>query len=114
MTLFMVCWSCNPKGITYLGKESNGNSNSEYLSVFRQTDGTYGYDIFQGEKRLIHQPYIPAIPGNHGFNTKRHAEQVGRMVLDKIHHGIFPPTLGVEEVNAVIGPLKPRDRKSVV
>ena len=49
-------------------------------------------------KVLIHQPNIPAIPGNQGFELETHATQVAQLVVRKINAGIMPPSVSSEEV----------------
>ncbi len=46
--------------------------------------GTYGYEIYANNKKIIHQPSIPALPGNEGFATKASAEKVATLVMSKI------------------------------
>src|SRR5690242_10648688 len=47
-------------------------------------DHTYGYDIFRNGRRVIHQPSIPCLPGVAGFSTKRRAQKVAVLVMEKI------------------------------
>ena len=72
-------------------------------TVFKSKDGSFGYDIIEEGKIVIHQPYIPVIPGNHGFLKKKQAKLVAKNVIDKISNGIFPPSLSREEVELIIG-----------
>ena len=39
---------------------------------------TWGYDIYNNEKLFVHQPSIPAMPGNKGFATKASAEKLAK------------------------------------
>ena len=59
---------------------------------------TYGYDIYADGKLMIHQPSIPAMPGNDGFKTKADATKVAQLVIDKIKKGEMPPTVSIEEL----------------
>jgi len=59
---------------------------------------TWGYDIYNTGKLFIHQPSIPAMPGNKGFATKAAAEKVAKKVIEKIRKGENPPTVSVEEM----------------
>lgn len=62
---------------------------------------TWGYDIYNGDKLLVHQPSIPALPGNKGFATKTAAEKVAKKVIEKINNGENPPTISVDEMKAL-------------
>jgi len=59
---------------------------------------TFGYDISMEGKMMIHQPSIPGLPGNKGFDTKEQAEKVARLVMGKIEKGEMPPTVTTEEL----------------
>ncbi|MDR3713015.1 MAG: DUF4907 domain-containing protein [Puia sp.] len=47
----------------------------------------WGYEIVVGDTIFIHQEFIPAIPGKHGFRTKEDAMKVGMKIIDKMKHG---------------------------
>ena len=64
-------------------------------------DGTFSYDIFTGDHRIIHQTSIPARPGNEGFRRKEDAEKVARLVIDKLNKHIIPPTITVHEMDSL-------------
>ena len=61
----------------------------------------FGYDIFQGEQLMIHQPHIPAIQGNRGFGTSEEAQRVAELVIGKLEQGVMPPTVSLEELEAL-------------
>jgi hypothetical protein len=51
------------------------------------------------EKRLlIHQPSIPGLRGNEGFKTKANAENVAKLVIEKLKKGEMPPTVTIDEM----------------
>lgn len=58
----------------------------------------WGYDIFEGDKLVVHQPHIPAIQGNYGFENADEALLVATKVIEKIDAGIMPPSLTKEEL----------------
>ena len=58
----------------------------------------FGYDIYHNKKLFIHQPTIPAIPGNNGFTTKDAAEKVARKVIEKMQKGESLPTVTIDEM----------------
>lgn len=63
---------------------------------------TYGYDIYNDDKLLIHQSGIPAMPGNKGFATKKDAGKVAVLVIEKLKNGIMPPTVTKEELQKLM------------
>jgi hypothetical protein len=72
-------------------------------ATFQNSDGTWGYDILSAGKVVIHQPNIPAIPGNKGFQLETQATQLAQLVVRKINAGIMPPSVSTEEVKGIIG-----------
>jgi hypothetical protein len=59
---------------------------------------SYGYDIYDAGKLMIHQPSVPGIQGNKGFKTKADAERVARLVVSKIKRGEMPPSVTADEL----------------
>lgn len=70
--------------------------------VIRMKDRTFGYDILQRGKTIVHQPFIPAYGGNQGFVKKRHAKATAQLVMDKMRKGIFPPSVSRYEVDSIL------------
>ncbi len=66
------------------------------IQIIAARNGTYGYDIYKGKKLFIHQPTIPAVPGNSGFATKSGAKKVAKLVIDKMKKGEALPTITVD------------------
>ena len=66
--------------------------------VINAPHDTYGYDIYDDDYKLIHQPSIPGLPGNDGFKTKADALKVARLVCDKLKKGEMPPSVSVQEM----------------
>jgi len=58
----------------------------------------WGYEIVADGKIYIHQEFIPAIPGRHGFKTSEDAVKVGKIVVAKISANQLPPTITVDEL----------------
>jgi len=67
------------------------------VSLFEPQTG-WGYDIFDGDKLLIHQPNIPVVQGLRGFRTEEDALKVADAVVVKLEQGMMPPTLSLEEM----------------
>ena len=55
-----------------------------------QSGKGWGYNILIGEKVVIHQPYIPAVPGEKAFPDKQSARRVAKLVMGKINRGESP------------------------
>jgi Domain of unknown function (DUF4907) len=61
----------------------------------------FGYDIFVDGKLYVHQPTIPAVPGNRAFSTEQKAAQAAQLVVFKIQNQILPPTVEVRELDSL-------------
>ena len=70
-------------------------------TIIPAANDTWGYEIFAEGKLLISQKSIPALPGNDGFKEQAQAMQVAEVVMQKILKGEMPPTVTVEELNAL-------------
>lgn len=66
--------------------------------IIAGANGTFGYDIYRSNRLQIHQPNIPALPGNNGFQTKVAAEKVAKLVVSKMERGETLPTVSVAEM----------------
>lgn len=53
----------------------------------------WGFDILLNGKRFIHQPTVPVISGNHGFESADQARSAGEILSEKIRNGKMPPSL---------------------
>jgi hypothetical protein len=49
----------------------------------------------------VHQPNIPGLPGNEGFATEVKARTVADFVVKKIRNNEMPPTVTIEDLNAM-------------
>ena len=66
--------------------------------VIESINGTWGYDILNEEKTIIHQTSIPGKSGTEGFKTKEQAIRVANAIIEKINKGIKPPSISPEEM----------------
>jgi hypothetical protein len=83
-------------------KETNPYADAEIsIKIIPSIHKTFGYDIFVQGKRLIHQPNIPAMPGNEGFRTKKSAQKVAEFVVKKIRKNEMPPTVSVKDLSGM-------------
>ena len=101
--LLVNCSSSDKKGQKSDDSEKTKPTEQVLYATFQNADGTWGYDILSAGKVLIHQPNIPAIPGNQGFELEIQATQLAQLVVRKINAGIMPPSVSTEEVKGIIG-----------
>lgn len=71
------------------------------IRIISSVNGTFGYDILLQGKPFVHQPSIPALPGNKGFTTRERAQRVAELVVKKIRNNEIPPTVTIEELNSM-------------
>ena len=90
--------------------DSNGNAAGDgekkkvnvEIKVFRNLESSgFGYDIILDGHTYVHQPNIPALPGNNGFSTEEKARSVAELVSFKIRNNIMPPTVEVRELDSL-------------
>ncbi len=75
------------------------------IQIIPSANNTFGYDILLYKRILVHQPNMPVLPGNEGFSTKEKAQTVAEFVVKKIRNNEMPPTVTMEDLNA-LGVLK--------
>ena len=86
--------------------EKNPYENAKIeVKIFKvdSSDATkgYGYDIYVWGGRMIHQPNIPAVPGNNGFKNQEYAKKAGEFAAMKIKKNIMPPGMTPEELDSL-------------
>jgi len=86
------------KGIT---KKSNTEKPILAYKIIPAEQNTFGYHILENKKPLVHQPSIPGLPGNKGFNKKEDAEKCAKLVIFKINHNLMPPTVTRKELDSL-------------
>ena len=79
-------------------QELSSQSSGLTYQIIRSTEDTFGYDIYDRSKKLIHQATIPGQPGTKGFQTRRDAEKVAAFVINKMRNGASLPTVTFEEL----------------
>jgi hypothetical protein len=78
------------------------NAGKIEVVVYRNKDiPGYGYDIVIDGNPKIHQPHIPAVPGNNGFKTEEDAKKTGELAKQKILNNVMPPTIDVRELDSL-------------
>ena len=78
--------------------------NNDTMKSDNQIKG-FGYNIYKDDALYIHQPSIPAVPGNEGFSTEAKAKKAAEFVAYKIGHNIMPPSVTPKELDS-LGVLK--------
>lgn len=58
-----------------------------HLEVMKLGENGYGYKIYEGERTIIVQPFIPVIAGKRTFHAEQDARRVGNLVLERIEAG---------------------------
>lgn len=81
--------------------QSNSTAPGLTYKVIPAANNSFGYDIFDGRHRLIHQTSIPGIPGNKGFVRKKDAEKVALLVIEKLNKKIMPPSITIREMDSL-------------
>jgi hypothetical protein len=61
----------------------------------------YGYDIYNGTKKMIHQSTIPGEPGVNGFVSAEEAKRVGKLVVHKLENNSGFPTINRSELDSL-------------
>jgi hypothetical protein len=61
----------------------------------------YGYDLFIDGKRTIHQPIIPAVPGNDAFASENDAQKTGELAAAKMKATGSFPSLTIHELDSL-------------
>lgn len=64
-------------------------------------NGTFGYEVYSDGKLLVQQQNVPGRPGWNGCPERAQADKLSALVIDKIRHGIMPPTVTEEELKAL-------------
>ena len=68
------------------------------FKIFPAANATWGYDVFKAGRLIIHQPTLPALPGNEGFKDKAAATRIAKLAIRKMQGGQMPPTITPEEL----------------
>ena len=81
-------------------QQKNPYANAQItIKIIPSVKKTFGYDILVYGRPLVHQPNIPALPGNDGFTTKERARRVAEFVVKKIRKNEMPPSVTIEDLN---------------
>ncbi|MCY7421508.1 MAG: DUF4907 domain-containing protein [Chitinophagaceae bacterium] len=104
----LFCYNISAQINSKKNKSSNHNPASENVakrSLIYQTiaseQNTFGYDILDHGKPLVHQPSVPGMPGNRGFANRKDAAKCAELVIKKINLNIMPPTITRHELDSL-------------
>jgi len=61
----------------------------------------WGYDVLVNGEMYIHQPHIPAVPGNKGFKSEEDAQKAAKLMIYKLRMGISPPSITPDELDSL-------------
>jgi len=70
-------------------------------SIVNALDNTFGYEIFYNGKKIIRQLSVPGVSGNKGFKSKKSAEKVAQIVIDKIKNGKTLPSITLDDLKKI-------------
>jgi hypothetical protein len=88
------------------GKTPHFSSGNLEVKTYAVKDSTgkpqgWGYDIYVENVKTIHQPIIPAIPGNRSFKTEGDALKTGLFAINKMKKEASLPTLLIKELDSL-------------
>ncbi len=69
--------------------------------IITVANNRFGYDIFDNDRRIIHQISTPGMSGNQGFRRKEDAEKVAVLVVEKLKRHIVPPSVTIHEMDSL-------------
>ncbi len=103
---FQSTVSTDANADSFAVKPSLSPSNKMEVKTFEVKDSTgktqgWGYDIYIENKKMIHQPIIPAIPGNRAFKTESDAKKTGLFALGKMIKEATLPTITTKELDSL-------------
>jgi hypothetical protein len=61
----------------------------------------WGYDLYVNGKKTIHQPIIPAVPGNNSFASESDARKIGDVAAAKMKTTGSLPTILVHDLDSL-------------
>lgn len=105
LSLLLVAYTATAQITKKQVNKTTDKNQSAYQLTYKiipAEQGTYGYEIYDHNRKMIYQPSIPGIPGNNGFKKKNDAEKVAKLVMYKINHNQMPPTVTQKEMQKLM------------
>lgn len=95
------CGSDEQSTATEKSASANTAASGRFYYTVIQVDGGWGYDLYIDSTMYIHQVHIPAVNGLVPFTSESDAAQVAEIAVKKMEEGVVPPTITMDELNAV-------------
>jgi len=73
----------------------------EYTVKVFEVENGWGYSIFEQEKLIIRQQYIPSVKDQKHFKSKKDALTIGALVIEKLKHHKIPSITAQELKNNI-------------
>lgn len=71
------------------------------IRVYSEGVSGFGYALYQGDRKVIDQPNIPAIPHILPFRSRKEAEITAQLVKQKLQTHQFPPAVTLPELDSL-------------
>lgn len=71
------------------------------IRVYSGATRGFGYAIYQGGRKVIDQPYIPAVQHIETFRSPEEAEHTAQLVNSKLQAHQFPPSVTIHELDSM-------------
>lgn len=102
MTLFvLLALSCRERASPVPAQVAGLADTSLVINIYPVGDSGFGYALYQGRRKLIDQPNIPAVQHKIPFRSREEAEVTARLVKQKILAHQFPPTTSIWELDSL-------------
>ncbi len=88
------------ENVPKVANKFSGKNQLRYV-IINNGKSSFGYDILDQNRIIIHQPSVPGLQGNKGFITKEDAAKVARLVIKKINKNIMPPTITQQDFKSL-------------
>ena len=76
-------------------------SEKEYETQLIRVNNGFGFEIKEDANVLIRQPFIPAAANKQAFKSKQEAQQVARLMIEKLTNNVFPPAISKHELDSL-------------
>jgi hypothetical protein len=77
------------------------NSRQRFFATVFPSGNGWGYNVMNGSKTIIHQPFIPCLEGNSPFEDKNSAQKTGNLIVEKLKNK-QSPRISKAELEAVL------------
>jgi hypothetical protein len=81
--------------------ERTASGTSLEVRVYPVGQQGFGYALYQGGRKIIDQPDIPAIPSLAPFRSREEAERTAQLVSQKLEARVFPPAVTIRELDSL-------------